>query len=247
MSGTATPARFELSGAARSAASLLFGLAGVAVVALFVVNASAAARGWLAAYATFAQVTLGNLALLLLDELTGTTWGRAFKPLLKLVACGVFLLPFLGIPIALHLKAIYPWATGSADIPASVANAYLNTAGFLLRSVVAFAGWIVFAALLLIGMRSRVTAALGMIFFGISSYVFGFDWILSIGAPFISSSFNAEIAIQSLLAALAACAVFAGSPVAERALLRQVRAAIAHPAAPGTMAARACRNSSRSA
>ena len=56
---------------------------------------------------------------------------------------------------------------------------------------------------------SRLTAALGLVFFGVSSYVFGFDWILSVGAPFISSAFNAEIAIQCLMAGLAACALFA--------------------------------------
>ena len=78
-------------------------------------------------------------------------------------------------------------------------------------------GWLLFAALLLKGSVGRLTAALGLTFFGLSSYVLGYDWILSIGAPFISSSFFAEIAVQAMLAALAMAALFAPSIGDERA------------------------------
>ncbi len=47
--------------------------------------------------------------------------------------------------------------------------------------------------------------------------MFGIDWIASVGAPFISSSFNSEIAIQAILAALAAAALFAPSVAGDRA------------------------------
>ncbi len=188
----------------------LFIAAGAATIAFFLVDPPAAARGWLVAFVLFSQAVLGGLALLLIHNLVHVRWGIHFSPLLKALILGVPLLAFLWIPVALHLGGIYPWVSAPPHVPSDVSAAYLNPQSFVLRSVVAFAGWMLFAVLLLIGETiPRLTAALGLVFFGLSSYVFGFDWILSVGAPFISSSFNAEIAIQCLMAGLAACALFA--------------------------------------
>ncbi len=190
--------------------SALFMLAGFATVGAFLLQPHDAIRGWLAAFVLFSQLTLGGMALLLIHNLVHVRWGVVFDPALKGLAWGVPLLAVLWIPIAIHIGELYPWASSEAAIPPDVAKRYLNPASFQLRSVVALAGWMLFTVLLLIeGGMSRVTAALGLVFFGLSSYVFGFDWILSIGAPFVSSSFAAEMAIQCLLAALAACALFA--------------------------------------
>jgi hypothetical protein len=190
--------------------SALFVLSGFATIGAFILHPHAAARGWLAAYVLFSQMTLGGMALLLIHNLIHVRWGVAFDPALKALVWGVPLLAILWIPIAIHVSELYPWASSAAAIPPDVGKRYLNPASFQLRSIVALAGWVLLAVLLLInGFVSRVTAALGLVFFGLSSYVFGFDWILSIGAPFISSSFAAGMAIQCLLAALAACALFA--------------------------------------
>ena len=187
----------------------LFIAAGAATIAFFVVDPRAAVRGWLLAFVLFSQVALGAMALLLLHNLIHVRWGVQFGPLLRALALGVPLLALFWIPIAIHLGAVYPWVSSPAQVPPDVHAAYLNPASFALRSIVALAGWMLFAVLLLInGAVSRLTAALGLVFFGLSSYVFGFDWILSVGAPFISSAFNAEIAIQCLMAGLAACALF---------------------------------------
>ncbi len=196
--------------------SALFVLAGFATIGAFILHPQAAARGWLAAFVFFSQLTLGGMALLLIHNLVHVRWGVAFDPALKALVWGVPLLALFWIPIAIHAGALYPWATSPAAIPPDVAKTYLNPTAFELRSIVALAGWALFSVLLLIkGFMARVTAALGLVFFGLSSYVFGFDWILSTGAPFISSSFAAEMAIQCLLAALAVCALFAPA-VADR-------------------------------
>ncbi len=198
--------------------SVVFAAAGLATVAFFILYPQAAARGWLAAFVFFSQIVLGSLALLLLHGLVEARWGIAFGPLLKAFVLGVPLLAFFWIPVAIHLSAVYPWALSPSAIPHDVGKRYLNPASFQLRSIVALAGWVLFSVLLLIsGTMSRVTAALGLVFFGLSSYVFGFDWILSTGAPFISSSFAAEMAIQCILAALAACALFAAGVGDEQA------------------------------
>jgi len=190
--------------------------AGAATIAFFLVDPRAAARGWLLAFVLFSQLALGSMALLLIHNLVHVRWGVQFGPPLRALVLGVPLLAFFWIPIAIHLGALYPWVSLAAQVPLDVQAAYLNPESFVLRSVVALTGWALFSVLLLInGTVSRLTAALGLAFFGLSSYVFGFDWILSVGAPFISSAFNAEMAIQSLMAGLAACALFAPS-VADR-------------------------------
>ena len=188
----------------------LFVAAGAATIAFFFAAPKAAVRGWLLAYVLFSQAALGSLALLLIHNLTPVRFGVHFGPRLKTVLWGIPLLAFFWIPVALNLDAIYHWVSSPAALPPQVHKVYLNPLSFQLRTVVALAGWMLFATLILIfGLIPRFMAAAGLVFFGLSSYVFGFDWILSIGAPFISSSFNAEMAIQCLAAGLAVCAICA--------------------------------------
>ncbi len=205
-----THGRAQARGVPRGVLAALFIAAGAATIAFFVVDPRAAVRGWLLAFILFSQVVLGGLALLLIHNLVHVRWGIRFSPPLKALILAAPLLAILWIPIALHLGGVYPWVSAPPHVPSDVQAAYLNPKSFVLRSVIAFAGWTLFAVLLLISETiPRLTAALGLVFFGLSSYVFGFDWILSAGAPFISSSFNAEMAIQCLMAGLAACALFA--------------------------------------
>lgn len=192
-----------------SRASKILVAAAIAVIVLFFIFPRDAAQGWLIAFSVFSQVALGSLALLLIHNLTATSWGEAFGPVLRSFLWGIPLLAVFFIAIAVNLSILYPWAATPASVPSDVARIYLNPVSFWVRSVIALAGWILFAALLLRGEVSRLIAALGLTFYGVSSYVFGYDWILSIGAPFISSSFFAEMAVQALLAALAAAALFA--------------------------------------
>ena len=140
----------------------LFLAAGAATIALFIVVPKATARGWIMAFVFFSQVALGSLALLLIHNLVHVRWGVHFGPLLKALVLGVPLLAILWIPIALHLGVVYPWVSAPAQVPPDVATAYLNPKTFVLRSIVAFAGWMLFAVLHLIsGTIPRLTAPLG--------------------------------------------------------------------------------------
>lgn len=198
-------------------ASMIFIAAAIAIVVLFFIFPKDAARGWLIAFSVFSQIALGSLALLLIHDLTRTCWGDAFGPVFRRLLWGVPLLAIFFVPVAVNLREIYPWAVSSASIPHDVARIYLNPISFWVRSAVALAGWILIAALFLRGNAGRLTAALGLTFYGVSGYVLGYDWIMSIGAPFISSSFFAEMAIQAMLAALATAALFAPAIENERA------------------------------
>jgi hypothetical protein len=201
----------------RRLASAMFVCGAVATIVLFLIFPRAAAHGWLIAFNLFSQIALGSLALLLIDSLTGTSWGRAFGGVLRGFLFGIPLAALFLIPIAINLREIYSWAASPEKLPQDVIRIYLNPGAFWLRSIIAFAGWILFAALLVRGKIARLTAALGLLFFGVSSYVIGYDWLLSASAPFNSSSFSAQMAIQAMLAALASAALFAPSTEDTRA------------------------------
>ena len=114
----------------------------------------AAAAAGSCAFVLFSQMALGSMALLLIHNLVHVRWGVHFGRLLKALVLGVPLLAILWIPIAIHLGALYPWAL-PAQVPPDVHAAYLNPASFALRSIVALAGWVLFAVLLLINGTSR--------------------------------------------------------------------------------------------
>ncbi len=193
----------------REAAAAVFVMAGIATIVLFFLFPVSSARGWLIALSVFSQIVLGSVALLLIHTLTSTTWGRAFGPFLRSFSWGAPLVAVFWIAIAVNLAEIYPWAASPESVPPATQQAYLNPVLYWGRSTVAIAGWNVLAALVVTGTIGRFAAGLGLVFFGVSNYILGIDWIFSTGSPFLSSEFFAEMAIEALLAALAAAALFA--------------------------------------
>ncbi len=118
---------------------LIFLAAAIAIIVLFFVSPKEVARGWLIAFSVFSQIALGSLALLLIHNLTATSWGAAFGPVLRRFLWGVPLLAVFFLAIAFSLPAIYPWAASPQAIPLDVARYYLNPFGFWLRSAIAIA------------------------------------------------------------------------------------------------------------
>jgi hypothetical protein len=88
---------------------------------------------------------------------------------------------------------------------------YLNVPLFIVRAVVAFAGWIALALLLpaIGGRRGTLFAAIGLFFFSVVTSFVWTDWILSAEPTFISTSFGASVAVSQILAALAFVALAA--------------------------------------
>jgi hypothetical protein len=189
----------------------LLAAAAAASAILFILAPEPMARGWLVSFTIVTQIALGGLVLLLIDKLVGTRWGAGFRPYLALFAATVPALVLLWIPIAFSLAALYDWAANRHKVPADVASIFLNSTVFRAGSLLAFAGWAFFAVLLLKGWLTRPAAAAGLVFYGLSFNLIAYHWILSVDAPFSSSAFGAEMAVQSIMAALAAAGLFAPS------------------------------------
>ncbi|TPG53168.1 hypothetical protein EAH89_17810 [Roseomonas nepalensis] len=163
------------------------------------------AAGWLVGLVFWLAVSLGAVALIAIQALTGGRWGEALHPALRPAS---LLLPAflpLAVPLFLALPTLYPWAADpGAAVHADVARLYLNPHGFVLRAFLALGGWSLLALLLGLlrpgGLR-RLVAALGLVFHLAATTVLSLDWLLSLDPRFQSTAFGmAAVATQILLA-----------------------------------------------
>jgi hypothetical protein len=198
----------------RWAAGVLFLVAAIAaglVAFLATAQIKAATAGWLAAFVFWCGPPIGSLVWMMIHRLTGGRLGFAFGPHFAATAVLIPLMAVLLIPVLFAMPALYPWMRGGNDVIQSVAHIYLNPPAFIVRSVIAFAGWTVLALALprLHGGGATLLAALGLVFYGVLISLVPVDWILSLEHPFISESFGASVAVTHLMAALAWAALLA--------------------------------------
>jgi len=200
--------RFLMIGAVALALSIIGGL----------FNATQFFRSYLWCYMYFVGVPLGATALLMLQYLTGGAWGMVIRRPCEAAARTLPVLLILFIPIAVGIPKLYEWS--HADIVAHDAvlqhkAIYLNVPFFLIRAVVYFGGWILFAYLLTKWSsdqdRGDATAAgkltaisgPGLIFFGFSVTFMAVDWILSLDPHWFSTIFGLLFIAGEGLSALA--------------------------------------------
>lgn len=180
-------------------------IAATALVVVTLFNPKAAAAGWLVGYAFWSQVLIGSLLLQMIHRLTAGRWGEIVAPALVPTAAAIPMLFLLLIPLFVAISTLYPWSNYAAGIKPDVVSRYLNTPFFVIRSLVAIAGWSALSILLprAAGRPGQLLAALGLAFHGIVVSSIAIDWYLSLEAPFTSSSFGASVAVTQLIAAMA--------------------------------------------
>jgi len=193
-------------------APLLVAVAALIGMGLFLLAApKAAAGGWLTAFLFWSGVPLGGLLALLIHALTGGRWGFRFAREFIMTTAAIPLMALLAVPMLAALPAFYPWVLGHGGVHADVSRWYLNAPFFIGRTALAFVGWSALAYLLsrLTGTAAVVTAGLGLIFYGITISIVGYDWVLSLAPHFTSSSFGATLALAQLASVLAVTAIMA--------------------------------------
>lgn len=147
---------------------------------------------------------------MMIHRLTSGGWGEIIAPVVGPAAMTIPLLVLLAVPVFVAIPTLYPWAQHPPSLKPDVLSIYLNRPAFIVRSLIAFAGWTSLAFLLprTSGGRGQLLAALGLVFHALVISSVSIDWYLSIEPPFTSSSFGAGVAISSLVAALAWAAVW---------------------------------------
>lgn len=148
----------------------------------------AAFQGWWLAFLVVSSPSLGALALVLIERLTGGRWGEAFMPELEPAARLVPLIVLYALPVALALPLVFPWAFDPDSIDPSTRDFYLNAPAFLVRQGVILSGWALIGVFLPVVGRRRWTAGLALAFHGIAASVCAVDWVLSLHPLFTNSA-----------------------------------------------------------
>ena len=171
------------------------------------VNLDQFTQSWLVGFLFCLGLSLGSLALLMLQHLSGGQWGLVGR---RIFEAGSRTLPFvvlLFIPIALRLPTLFEWARPEAAENAIIQAkaAYLNPTFFLIRAVIYFAFWLVLGTLLTRwsaeqdrgqatttadSVRFRTVSAPGLLFLVITVTFASVDWIMSLDPEWFSTIFG---------------------------------------------------------
>ena len=185
-------------------------LGGVGLVASAigaVINVDQFVHSWLVGFLFCLGLSLGSLALLMLQHLSGGQWGLVGR---RVFEAGSRTLPFVAllfIPLALRLQVNFEWARPEAAANAIIqAKAgYLNPTFFLIRAVLYFGFWMLLVVLLnrwsaeqdagratsaADSVRFRTVSAPGLLFLIISITFASTDWVMSLDPEWFSTIFG---------------------------------------------------------
>ena len=152
-------------------------------------------------------MTLGSLALLMLQHLSGGQWGLVSRRVFEAATRTLPIVALFFIPILLRLPVIFEWARPEAvDNAVIQAKAgYLNQGFFIARALFYFAFWMVLVALLnrwsaeqdgghattpADSVRFRTVSAPGLLFLVLTITFASVDWIMSLDPEWFSTIFG---------------------------------------------------------
>ncbi len=177
-------------------------------------------HAYLAGFIFWAGITLGSLALLMLQHLTGGAWGVVIRRVLEGSTRTLPLILLLFIPVVVGLKQIYPWMnpaemSRSAALQLKAAK-FLNPSFFITRAEIYFALWLVLALLLdrlslkqdrtadpKCGKQMRMLSGPGLGIFIITVTFAAIDWVMSLDPSWSSTIFGLIFVASWTMSALA--------------------------------------------
>jgi hypothetical protein len=187
--------------------ALAAGIAGAVLCAIgFFVSPFQFYRSYLWSYLLIVGVSVGSLAWLMLQYLTGGAWGVVIRRPCEAAARTLPLVALMFVPIVIGIPNLYPWSHAkvvAADEILQHKQAYLNVPFFLIRAAIYFAGWILLSRLLnrwsaredregpaAVHGKMAALAGPGLIFWGFSVTFMAVDWVLSLDPHWFSTIFG---------------------------------------------------------
>jgi MFS family permease len=203
---------------ARRRKALIAGGVGLVLCAVgFVFDRDQFFRSWLIAYLLFLGIALGSMAFVMINHLSGGSWG-VFRRVLEASSRTLPLLAILFLPVVLGMGSLYVWTHADhvqTDEILRHKQPYLNTAFFLARALLYFVCWILLAwTLTRLSSRQdegdvsvnttlqRVSGA-GIVIYAMTVTFAGVDWVMSINPHWYSTLFGFLMIGGQGLAALA--------------------------------------------
>src|SRR5438105_9413877 len=108
-------------------------------------------QSYLLGFVLMLGVTLGAMALLMLHHLTGGGWGVSIRRILEAITRNVPLVTLMFIPVLLGMHYLYEWTHRDIvehDEILRHKQPYLNVTFFIVRAILYFGAWNLFAFLL---------------------------------------------------------------------------------------------------
>jgi hypothetical protein len=173
-------------------------------------------RSYLLAWEMWNNVSLGCLAILMMQHLTGGRWAFVIRRPLEAATRLFPLMAILGLPVLIGISHLYPWADPairSHDEHLSH-NVYLTTSGFVYRYIVYFFAWITLAWFMnkysarqdtldnrLAKQRLENAAGPGLAIYVLTATFSSIDWLMSLTPHWSSTIYGfLLIAGQGLIA-----------------------------------------------
>jgi hypothetical protein len=171
------------------------------------VNIDQFIQSWLVGFLFCLGLSLGSLALLMLQHLSGGQWGLVGRRVFEAGSRTLPLVVLLFVPVALRLPTLFEWARPEAaeNVVIHAKAGYLNPTFFLIRAVIYFAFWLVLVTLLnrwsaeqdrgqattpADSVRFRTVSAPGLLFLVITVTFASVDWIMSLDPEWFSTIFG---------------------------------------------------------
>jgi len=177
-------------------------------------------HAYLVGFIFWTGITIGSLALLMLQHLTGGAWGVVIRRVLEASTRTLPVMVILFLPVLFGLKYIYAWTNWEVmkQSPALQDKAahYLKPSLFVFRAAVYFAIWIVLAGLLnWLSLRQdrapeerlrklmQMLSGPGLILFVLTVTFASIDWVMSLDPTWSSTIFGLIFVAAWALSALA--------------------------------------------
>jgi hypothetical protein len=230
----------RLARAARRAAAI-----GIAACALgAVLDPGQLLRSYLVAYVFWTGCALGCLAILMINYLTGGTWGAAIRRLLEAGAGTLPLLALGFLPLAAGVGRLYAWARPDVvahDPRIAHVQPFLNVPFFLARAVLYFAAWVAIARTLRrwslgrdaapdpgLERRLELLSRGGLVLLGLTMTFAAIDWTMSLEPHWASTIYGVVFMGGSVLTAFALVIVVAARLADEPDLARALTPGAVH-------------------
>ena len=198
---------------------------GVGVVALGACVAGALAnpdqffRSYLLAFVFWNGLTIGSLAVLMLQYLTGGAWGIAIRRELEAATRTLPLMVLAFLPVLFGAHRLYEWTHAEAvahDALLQKKTFYLNVPFFAVRAAIAFAAWMAIAYTLNrwsllqderpgkdLDRRLALLSGGGLVVYALTTTFTSVDWVMSLEPHWYSTMYGVLYIVGQALAALA--------------------------------------------
>jgi hypothetical protein len=198
---------------------LIVGVVGaLGCVAGFVLQPEQFLRGYLIGFMLWLGLSLGCMALLMVQHLSGGLWGISIRRILEASSKGLPLMAVLFLPILFGRNKLYAWMT---DPSLTEHNSwYLNTPGWMIRFVLYFAIWIGMEFIL--NKRSaqqdepltssnwprfQLFSGIGLLLYALTISFASVDWVMSLDPHWGSTIYGMIFMAGEGLSALAFCII----------------------------------------